>query len=98
LERVTTPNLEALRALARGAQLQREGDFDQSVRLFKYATELDPEFATAYARMGSVLFAAEMYPEARAALEKSLTFEGRLSERERISVQALLVCYVDLRC
>ena len=71
LEKVTTPNLEALRALARGAQLQREGDLEQSVRLFKYATELDPDFATAYARMGSVLFAAELYPEARAALEKA---------------------------
>jgi tetratricopeptide (TPR) repeat protein len=95
LERVTTPNLEALRALARGAQLQREGDLAQSVKLFKYATEIDPDFATAYARMGAVLFAEEKYPDARAALERSLTFEGRLTERERIYVRALLACYVD---
>ena len=70
--------------------LEREGDFDQSARLYKYATELDPGFAMAYGRLGAVLFAQERYAEARLALESALTIEGRLSERERAYVRGLV--------
>ena len=75
--------------------LEREGDFDQSARLYKYATELDPGFAMAYGRLGAALFALERYAEARVALESALTIEGRLSERERAYVQGLFALYAD---
>jgi putative peptide modification system cyclase len=97
LDKVTTSNLEALQALSRALQVVREGDFEQSGSLLVHATELDPNFATAYARLGSVLYSQQRYAEARAALEKALSIDGRLTERERLYVRALLARFVDAK-
>ena len=90
LEKVTTRNLDALRAYSRAQQLIKDGDIDRAIALLNYATELDPGFATAYARRGSLLYAQQRYPEARAALDKALRINGRLSERERLYIRAHL--------
>ncbi len=95
LEKVTTPNLEALRVMSHALAMERDGDFDQSERLLRHAIELDPDFATAHSRLGSVLVQQERHAEARAVLEKALTIERRLSERERLFVRAFLAEYVD---
>ena len=51
----TTPSLEALKAYSQGMTTRRtQGDFD-SVPFFRRAIELDPEFALAHARLGTVL-------------------------------------------
>jgi len=97
LEKVTTANLEALRALSRARQLERDGDPEQSGKLLAYAIELDPNFATAYARLASVLFSQERYPEARAALAKALTIDGRLTQRERLFIRAITAELTDPR-
>jgi tetratricopeptide (TPR) repeat protein len=95
LEKVSTPNLDALRAYSRSLQLAREGDFDQATRVLTHATELDPQFAAAYAFMGSVLYSQERGPEARAALEKALSIDGRLTARTRVYTRALLAHFTD---
>ncbi|TMH01845.1 MAG: putative peptide modification system cyclase, partial [Betaproteobacteria bacterium] len=95
LEKVTTANLEALRAYSRAQQVLREGDIDQAISLLGYATELDPSFATAHARMGSLLYAQQRYPDARAALDKALSINGRLTERERLYIRAHLARFAD---
>jgi len=97
LEQVSTPNLEALRAYSRALQLARQGDFEQAGAALTHATELDPQFAAAYAYMGSVLYSQERWTEARAALEKALSFEGRLTERTRLYSRALLAHFSDPR-
>ena len=45
---------------------------------------------TAYRGLGAVHFQQERYKECRAALEKALSIEGRLTERERLFSRALL--------
>ena len=90
LEQVTTPNLEALRALSSAYAMEREGRLDQAERLLRHAIELDPGFATAYRSLGGVLFEQERYRECRAALEKALSIDGRLTERERLFTRAFL--------
>ncbi len=97
LDRVATPNLEALKTLSRALEVARNGDFEQSGKLLVYATELDPSFATAYARLGSMLYSQERYAEARVALEKALAIEGRLTDRERLFVRGILAGYSDPR-
>ena len=54
IEEATTPSLEALKAYSQGLRTRRTtGDFD-SVPFFRRAIDLDPEFALAYARLGTV--------------------------------------------
>ena len=51
----TTQSLEALKAYSQGMTTRRtQGDFE-SVPFFRRAIELDPEFALAHARLGTVL-------------------------------------------
>ncbi len=95
LEKATTSNLAALRALSQAREFEREGDLDQAGRLLRFAIELDPNFALAYVRLGVVLLQQESYTDCRAALEKALAFEGRLTDRERFYVRALLAEFDD---
>jgi len=95
LEKVTTPSLEALRALSRAIRLQGDGDTEQAEKLLWYAIGIDPDFAAAYARLGAMLFAGQRYAEAKSALQRALAIEGRLSERERVFVTGVLSYYSD---
>jgi len=97
LEKVTTPNLEALRAFSGATDAERDGDFEQARTLLVYATELDPSFATAYERLGAVLVAQDRYSDASAALEKALSFETRLIDRDRLYIRAFTAMYNDPR-
>jgi putative peptide modification system cyclase len=90
LEKVTTANLEALKAYSVSIAQVHRGSLEEAIRLLDYATELDPEFAVAYARAGSLLYSQQRTAEARAKLEKALTIEDRLSERERLYIRAQL--------
>lgn len=97
LAQVTTPNLEALRAYSRALQLARLGDFSQATGALNYATELDPSFAAAYAFMGGLLYSQDRWAEARAALEKALSIDGRLADRTRAYSRAVLAYFTDPR-
>src|SRR6202140_1091427 len=52
-ENVTTPSLEALKAYSLGYQAMKRNDHAAAVPLFQRATSLDPNFAMAYARLGT---------------------------------------------
>ena len=97
LAQVSTPNLEALRAYTRALQLARLGDFAQATGAVNYATELDPDFAAAYAFKGSVLYSQDRWQEARTALEKALSIDGRLSDRSRLYTRGMLAHFTDPR-
>jgi len=97
LAQVSTPNLEALRAYSLAEQLARLGDFHQATGALTHATELDPNFAAAHAFKGSVLYSQDRWPEARAALEKALSIDGRLTDRTRAYSRALLAHFTDPR-
>lgn len=90
LEKVTTPHLAALRVYSHAQQIMPQGDVDQELNLLTYATELDPDFAMAHARIGLILYSQQRYPEARAALNRALSISGRLTERERLYIRAQL--------
>jgi tetratricopeptide (TPR) repeat protein len=52
LEQATTPSLEALKAYSLGRKAQYQRGNSAALPLFKRATELDPNFAVAYAALG----------------------------------------------
>ena len=95
IEQATTRSLEALKAYSQGMTARRtQGDFE-SVTFFKRAIELDPEFALAHARLGTVLSNLDEGPEAEAAARRAYELRDKVSERERLYIIARFHSTVD---
>ena len=86
LEEVTTPSLEALQAYTLGWQANLNGDESAAVASFQRAISLDPNFAMAYAALGT---AYGGIGESRLAVEnttKAYDLRDRVSEREKFYI------------
>jgi tetratricopeptide (TPR) repeat protein len=88
IEEATTASLEALKAYSQGLRTRRTtGDFD-SVPLFRRAIDLDPEFALAYARLGTVYSNLGQPDEGRKMTARAYELRGKVSEAERLYIEA----------
>ena len=88
IEEATTRSLEALKAYSQGLRTRRTtGDFD-SVPLFRRAVDLDPEFALAYARLGTVYSNLSQPEEARKMTQRAYELRQKVSEVERHYIEA----------
>jgi tetratricopeptide (TPR) repeat protein len=88
IEQATTRSLEALKAYSQGMTTRRtQGDFD-SLPFFRRAVELDPEFALAHARLGTVLSNLSQGDEAQKSATRAFELRGKASERERLYIDA----------
>jgi DNA-binding winged helix-turn-helix (wHTH) protein/tetratricopeptide (TPR) repeat protein len=86
---VTTKNVEAYQYYSLGVEKAQEFQDAQALNLLKQATELDPAFAMAYARIGYVYALSDFAPETgRPYLEKAMRLSGNLSEKDRLSIRA----------
>ncbi len=88
LERVTTKNLEALKAYSLGASRAVEGDYDAASQLLERALEIDPEFAMAHAKLATAYIAIGG-DQARVLkhLSEALRQSSRLTEIEKLYVE-----------
>ncbi len=88
LDQATTSSLDALKAYAEAERIrQTRGDLD-SVPLYRHAIELDSNFAMAYARLGAVLGNLGEAESARRSLIEAYNRRDRVSEHERLYIQA----------
>jgi len=88
IEQASTPSLDALKAYSQGIRTRRTtSDFD-SVPFFKHAIDLDPEFALAYARLGTVYANLSQPDEARKMTAKAYELRNKVSEAERLYIEA----------
>jgi serine/threonine protein kinase/tetratricopeptide (TPR) repeat protein len=88
IEEATTPSLEALKAYSQGLRTRRTtGDFD-SVPFFRRAIDLDPEFALAYARLGTVYSNLGQADESRKMTTRAYELRDKVSEVERHYIDA----------
>jgi eukaryotic-like serine/threonine-protein kinase len=95
IEQATTTSLEALKAYSQGTTTRRtHGDRD-SVPFFRRAIELDPDFALAHARLGTVLSNLGDIAEAEAASRRAYELRDKVSERERLYIVARYHTTVD---
>ena len=86
---VLTSNLQAYRYYSLGVTKANTYHDLEAVQLFTKATELDPQFAMAYARIGYAYGVIASYTDkARPYLEKAYSLTDRLSEKDRLQVQA----------
>lgn len=93
LEKVTTANLEALRAFSMANQALGRGDARTSLALLDRAIELDPNFASALMKKGAHYFQADDLAQARALMERAAAQQDRLSARDKLNVQAQLAIF-----
>jgi tetratricopeptide (TPR) repeat protein len=96
IEEATTPSLEALKAYSQALRTRRtNGDFD-SVPFFRRAIELDPNFALAYARLGTVYNNLSQPEEARKAATRAHELRDKVSELERHYIDARYYSVVEI--
>jgi tetratricopeptide (TPR) repeat protein len=88
LAQATTSSLEALKAFTLGEAEFNRGEQLAAMPLFKHAIELDPNFALAYARLGTV-YSNERQQELMEQYErKAFDLKDRASEREKLYITA----------
>ena len=86
LEQATTPSLGALQAYSLGEDAHRKGDFAASIPFFQQAVELDPNFAMAYAMLGTNYANTGETTKSEAYTLKAFELRGRVSEKERFYI------------
>ncbi len=95
IEQASTSSLDALKAYSRGTTARRTlGDFE-SVPFFRRAVELDPDFALAWARLGTVYSNLGQQEEARPATTRAYELRERVSDRERFYIEARYHTTID---
>jgi len=90
LAEVTTPSLDALKSFSEGLRLWSAGQHDQAVARYEEAVELDPDFASAYAALGTA-YASYIFnsrDKARENFEAALDRLDRVGEHEINFIQA----------
>jgi eukaryotic-like serine/threonine-protein kinase len=89
LEEATTSSLEALQAFTQGEALHMVAREDlASVPYYKRAIELDPNFALAYARLGTVFANMNQAESSEQYMKQAMDRRERASERERLYIEA----------
>jgi tetratricopeptide (TPR) repeat protein len=92
---VTTPSLQALQAYSLGWQANLNGDPSAAVASFQRAISLDPNFAMAYAVLGTSDFNLGEIGLAAENIKKAYDLRNRVSEREKFYISSHYDAYVS---
>lgn len=90
LEKATTSDLQALRALATGIKAYYQDRIPEASALFFEAIERDPSFAMAYLRLGTLNYGSHRLDEAQRFLAIAASHRDRLTQREALLLDATL--------
>ena len=85
----TTPSLEALKAFSMGTMTMREKGEARAIPFYRRAIELDPNFAVAYASLGSAYGNLGQASLAAQNITKAYSLRDRVSEREKYRISGL---------
>lgn len=89
LAKVTTGDLEALRAYSLSEKGIARGDWEGAVDLLERALSIDPAFAMAHGKMAAIYSSMEVYPKrVTDHLQTALNNPDRLSRREQLYLEA----------
>jgi tetratricopeptide (TPR) repeat protein len=86
IEQVTTPSLDALQTFTLGQRRRARGEEMESIPFFLRSTELDPDFAAAYASLSTIYSNLGEAERARKYAGEAYARRARVSERERLSI------------
>ncbi len=90
LPAVTTPSLQALELYAEGRKLWRKGSYLAAIKLYESALTHDDCFAMVHEALGTAFFSYVFNDPSRGKehYEKALQCSDRVTERERLLIQA----------
>jgi pentatricopeptide repeat protein len=88
LSQATTSSLEALQALTMGDAKHQAGDELAAAPFYKRAIELDPNFAMAYARLGTIYLNLGQNELAEQNRQKAFELRDRASEHEKLYIMS----------
>ena len=88
LEQATTSSLEALQAFSLGEAEHLKGEDAKAAPYLKHAVELDPNFAMAYATLGTVYSNLTQQQLAHDNLARAFDLKERASEREKFYISS----------
>jgi len=88
LSQATTSSLEALKALSLGDAKHNMGDELAAIPNYQRAIEIDPNFAMAYARLGSAYSNLEQTQLSEQNRQKAFELRDRASEREKLYIMS----------
>ncbi len=88
IEQVTTSSLEALRYYSLGVEQHSSAKYREAIPLYKHATELDPNFAIAHARLAACYNNTRQLEFSRDASQKAYELRDRVSEREKLYISS----------
>jgi eukaryotic-like serine/threonine-protein kinase len=88
LSQATTSSLEALKALSLGDIEHNSGDEFKALPLYQRAVELDPNFAMAYARLGTVYSNMGQVELSEKNRQKAFELRDRASEHEKLYIMS----------
>ena len=86
LEEATTSSLAALKAFSDGEETRNKSGDDEAIPFYKQATELDPNFALAYARLGTLYGNTGERVLAIEYKTKAYELRDRVTEHERLYI------------
>jgi len=89
LDQATTSSLEALKAFTDGRRTSREKGEAAALPYYKRALDLDPNFARAYASLGSVYNNLNQTSLGIANYKRAYELRDRVSERERYYIETV---------
>jgi serine/threonine protein kinase/tetratricopeptide (TPR) repeat protein len=86
LDQATTSSLDALKAFTLGDTQHNTGEDTAAIPFYQHAIELDPNFAMAYARLGTCYSNTGQSELAAQNTQKAFELKDRASERERLYI------------
>jgi eukaryotic-like serine/threonine-protein kinase len=90
LDLATTSSLEALQAYSSGLTLYRSGKRPEAIPFFERAVDLDPQFCSAYDKLGRAQHSIGQSEEARASFARAFELKDRrLTQEENFEITAL---------
>jgi DNA-binding winged helix-turn-helix (wHTH) protein/tetratricopeptide (TPR) repeat protein len=95
LDLATTSSLEALQAYRTGQSLMRSGKQHEATAFFERAVELDPQFCSAYAALGTAFYSISDDQDAWKNFAKAYELkDARLTQEENFQTTALYHAFV----
>src|SRR5258708_19964926 len=86
VDEATTSSLQALKAYSEGTAARLKGNEPGAIALLKHAIELDPNFASAHAYLGSTYHNLGQMALYERYLKQAFDLKDRASERERLYI------------
>ena len=93
-ERATTASLEAFQAYGLGEAQRDQGSYLAAVPFYQHATEIDPNFAMAYARLAVMYSNSGDHQQGIKYAKKAYSLIDRVTEKERLYITSEYNNYV----